>query len=56
MIKQLSSVEKVHYKIKFGWSLESIVEFYNKWAVDLLEDISLSYANLLLGIKTYPEF
>lgn len=43
MEEKLASVEKIHYKVKLGVSLESIVKFHNERTVDLLENISLRY-------------
>ena len=43
MVEELSAVEEIHNEIKLGWGLEGVVELHDKWTVDLLEDVSLSY-------------
>ena len=43
VVKQLTPIQEVHHKIELGWCLESVVQFYNEWTVNFLQDITLSY-------------
>lgn len=48
MIEELSSIEEVHHEVQFGWRLKCIVQLYDKWAIDLLKNVSFSYINTFI--------
>lgn len=48
MEEEFTSVEEVHYEVKFGFGLEGVVELYDEGTVNLFKNISLSYKKKIL--------
>ena len=42
VVEQLAAIEEIHDEVELGGRLERIVQFYDKWTVNLFEDVPLS--------------
>ena len=42
MVEQLSTIEEVHHKVQFCWSLECVMQLHYKRTIDFLENVSFS--------------